>query len=202
MSIRLNVNCTRNEDCPNHTYCGSGYYNDDRTHDCINIGCSGHCIGQFYCKKDKSVYFFNKNEEEGIRFYSLPFENAFGIREYGKCRYDNECLGDLHCRYKNFFFFGIGHCEQPTDSTDISGLYFGFFFLALIFIFVIICSSICVVVCIRYLRNDKNEENKGLTKKKHNPLKILIITGAIVGFTLLFFIIIAFINEHLNKKPL
>ena len=47
-----------------------------------------------------------------IKFYSLPLKNVFGIKEYGKCRYDNECLGDLRVAIRIFLELDIVNSRQ------------------------------------------------------------------------------------------
>jgi len=150
-----------------------------------------------YCKKDKSLCSFEYNEKEDIIYYSLPSENVFGINEYGKCRYDKECLGDRRCRNKNFW--GVGYCDFPPDSTDLEGIYFLIFFLILLFTLINVCCCICIASCINHSRNKKRVE-KGLSKKEYASLKPLKIICAVVGFILLLFLIITYIDSTLNKK--
>jgi len=204
MYNRLNNTCTSNENCPYHAYCIDDFYTgtDDfytgtDIHYCNgNEECSGHCIGHFYCKKDKSDCSFNYDEDDGIRFLSAisSSRNVFGLENGRKCRYNGECLDS--CIDKNFF--GVGRCNHPSNLQFLEKIGFAFFLFALIFIIASVGFCISVILCIKGVENH-NRKKKGLGKKKYKALKPLIIIGAIALSILVLFIILLLIDYSLNK---
>jgi len=194
----LNVTCTSNKDCPNHTTCG--IYSDPRE-ECTDLNdCTKNCVGHFYCKKDKSVCSFNRAEGDGIKYNSFISQsvNRFGLKKYEECRYDGECFREFHCLNKNVF--GIGRCEEPSDSSGLSvAVGYASFIVIMIFIIASIGFCICISSCIRYSENRKRVK-KGLAKKKNTALKPLIIIGSIALTILLSFITLVKIDKHLNEQ--
>jgi len=195
VQYRLNVNCTIDEDCPNHTNCGMNDYFPHNSY-CESQNCYGLCMAKFYCKKNKSVCSFNYDKEEGIRYisYISQSKNIFGLDYSEDCRYDRECI-DGRCRHKNFW--GIGSCGEPSDSDSFSGIGFLIFAVIMILIIASICFCTCVVSCIQNSENHKREK-MGLEKKKSKALKFLIISCVTALSILILFFIIRAIDKSLN----
>jgi len=195
---KLNKPCKGSKDCPNLTYCGNDLapnyviYEDE--------GLSGHCVGHFYCKKNKSDCSFNYDEDNGIRYTSniASSINEFGIEYNKKCRYDGECF-DGKCRGKNFF--GNGRCDQPSDSDGLSSMGFVLFFFIMLFIIASLGFCTLVVLIIKVKENHKRKKN-GLEKRKYKSLKPLLICDAIAISIVIIFLIIIYIDNYLNKQPL
>jgi len=197
----LNITCTSNDDCPNHTYCYDYKYPfEHRSIDksCYKEeDCSSHCISHFYCKKDKSVCSFIKYEKSEIRFSSKisAYNNIFGLENREECKYDKECIVG-RCGCSNLQL-GNGNCREPSDSDSACSIPYAMFLGPLFGIECILILFIFVALLEKF-----NLKRKNLIKSKPSSLKCITITSSVIGVFLLSFYINMKIHEYLNNQPL
>jgi len=195
----LNINnCTCDENCPNHSYCGNGIYSISTTLGCPTGNCTGHCISQFYCKRDRSDCSFIRDDTNELIFSSRISitDNMFGLEHRDKCRYDTECL-ENGCDNRNFF--GIGNCDGYIDSVQAFGVNAVVFSLCII---PLIINEAIIIFFVWYRRlKNKKIERKEIFEEKYSTKGLTIIGILIVVLILLIFILIG-IHDYLNKQPL
>jgi len=191
---KLNITCSSDGDCPNHTYCINDYraYEHSSYEDCSKEeGCS-YCSSDFYCNKDKSICSFSRDEQNDIRFSSKmsAVNDIFGLENGEECRRNKECIiGRCGCGYT---FFESAECRGPSDSDSacaipillILGPLFGIECIIILFIFIVLIDKLRL-------------KRKNLIKSKHSTFKLslksLTITGCVIGALFLLFFIYFFI---------
>jgi len=199
---RLNITCSNDDNCPNHTYCFNDKYPFEHrsiNYDCNNDdGCSSHCISHYYCKRDKSVCSFIQDEENEIRFSSKisMFDNIFGLENEEECKYNKECIiGHCGCG-----LYLIGSCREPSDSDGTC---------VLLYLFIVgpffILECIIVLFILLALIEKKRLKRKDLFQS-NEPFKCstncLTFTVLINGIILFAFYIYFVIHANLENQPL
>jgi len=200
---KLNITCSNDDNCPNHTYCYDDYYPFEHhsfNKDCSNDeNCFSHCISHFYCKKDKSVCSFIKDDENEIRFSSKisASDNIFGLENREECKFDKECIAG-HCGC-GMNLIGHGSCREPSDSDGMCGLPI---VMVLGPLFLIEC--ILILFIILSLIEKFRLKRKGLIKVKRSSfkcsLKCLTIAAIVIGVIFISFFIYLGILAHIFKK--
>lgn len=169
-------------DCPNHSYCDE----------------QNKCLGEIYCKKDKSICSFLYSREEELRneYHISKTRNYGGLKDDGEdCIYNGECQNK--CLRKDFL--GRGRCGEASDSDNLSGIGFVFAIITLVFFEFCICICLFTLLSYKYIVNSSRKK-KGLDEKKIESIKSL--TKSAIIFLLLIVILGGFIgiDSCLNRK--